>query len=965
MLRIVIGFILLFNVLTFKAQYPSYVIHNIENGAPSNEVYSIIQDKDGYIWVGCDAGIYRFNGVQYEYFTSKDLQARSATGLTQTPSGKIFGYNFKGQLFYMDKKGMHVIKNWKYNLNGISCDDSGNIWISSEQGTFIIDDKTLKISKHIGKYINYKKDSVAYTGSINVNLKGSIYFHNGVYLVERTRQGKETTTYIDDCFKNAPMLISKSKNKPWILSLTENKVFRNFQGKWVLFKNKGLSELLQGRKPNDVREIDNCLWISTYTGLIRFDLTNGSAQLLYPQIAFSGVLKDKEGNFWFSSLHHGILKIPNIKILVWNRNSSGKDFDQLSHIVSLKNKIVACGTGGQFIQLNKNNNTIEFFSQEIQSDVGSAYFDPIDDCIYFNKLSQIYRFKNGQTNLINSSSRAVKSMLHTHDGYFILSSQGIFFTKDIRKPLEKKDLLKMGWFREICALPDNKGYFVASNDGLLKLDKQNGHWKFTRTNISKQVITLSYDFNTNKVYVLTFDGKLYSVDISGKVSLFCSDLLFYRASNLSCHKGFIYVATIKGILRIALKNKAKELLTKLHGLPSNNIRSLIIESDTCWAASGDGIISVPLTSFRFPKIPGFIYGRGIELNKRRINMKVIPTIGFNDELTIYADGISYRSNQDFQLAYRIQGYSKNWMKEAGFMGKLEIPRLPAGEVTIEIKMIDYQGTDSANTLLYRFRVLPPFWQRWWFYVLLTLITLVLAAFIFRIRLTAVRKKQILELKRLKLENELRLTQQNALKAQMNPHFLFNVLNSIKGYIYENDKKNAARYLSDFSSLVRTILELSNKPTVSLERELEALKLYIDLEAMLMEHNFEFKLNVDANLDLSSIQIPALLLQPYVENAFKHGLRHKAGEKILEINIRMDHEEQLLIIEVTDNGIGRKAADELNAQNRAEHHPFATSAMEKRIELLNFERKDVVGVEIRDNFIEERSFGTSVIIRIHV
>ena len=89
---------LLVNLLRFSAfgQYPAYFSYNIENGSPSNEVYSVIQDKDGYLWIGCDAGVYRFNGVKYEYFTSKDLQARSATGLIQTPSGKIFGYNFKG-----------------------------------------------------------------------------------------------------------------------------------------------------------------------------------------------------------------------------------------------------------------------------------------------------------------------------------------------------------------------------------------------------------------------------------------------------------------------------------------------------------------------------------------------------------------------------------------------------------------------------------------------------------------------------------------------------------------------------------------------------------------------------------------------------------------------------------------------------------------------------------------------------
>jgi LytS/YehU family sensor histidine kinase len=245
-----------------------------------------------------------------------------------------------------------------------------------------------------------------------------------------------------------------------------------------------------------------------------------------------------------------------------------------------------------------------------------------------------------------------------------------------------------------------------------------------------------------------------------------------------------------------------------------------------------------------------------------------------------------------------------------------------------------------------------------------LTTLVLALSTFRFRLKAIRKKQRLEMRRLRLENELRLTQQNALKAQMNPHFLFNVLNSIKGYIYENDKKNAARYLSNFSSLVRKVLELSSVPAVSLEQEVEALKLYIDLEAMLLQSDFEYSINMDMNIDVSGVQIPALLLQPYVENAFKHGLRHKSGPKRLSVDIEQNEKEGLLMIQITDNGIGRAAAELLNAQNRGEHRSFATSAMEKRIQLLNFEKKDVVGVEIRDNFERNEPSGTTVIIRIH-
>jgi two-component sensor histidine kinase len=478
------------------------------------------------------------------------------------------------------------------------------------------------------------------------------------------------------------------------------------------------------------------------------------------------------------------------------------------------------------------------------------------------------------------------------------------------------------------------------------------------------VISVTADPGEQKVYFYSFDGTLFCLDRNKKVSTvgrWDSDV---RIIQIRFYKGKIYMASNKGIIVFDPNSKEELRFNRYNGLSSNNIRSMTFSGDLCWAA-GEHLQSIPLAAFEKRIHNAEIRSRKVLVNGKEVSAVELISLNYNDKLSLVADGISYRSNGNFQFAYRISGANTNWIKVPGSVEKIDFASLPTGNLTIQLKLIDHEGNDSVNTLRYRLYVNPPFFQRWWFYVLITLITLVLAFGIFRVRLRAIRKKQVLELRRLKLENELRLTQQNALKAQMNPHFLFNVLNSIKGYIYENDKRNAARYLSDFSSLVRKVLELSSVPTVALQQELEALKLYIDLEAMLLQSDFEYTIELDEQVDASSIQVPALLLQPYVENAFKHGLRHKTGEKRLSIAIHLNEGEELLTVEITDNGIGRKASTDLNAENRGEHQSFATSAMEKRIELLNHERKDVVGVEIRDNFEGDQATGTTVIIRIHV
>jgi ligand-binding sensor domain-containing protein len=948
------------------AQYPSYSAYNIENGAPSNEIYCLLQDKDGYIWIGSDAGVYRFNGVSYEHFTSKDLLARSATGLIQTASGKIYGYNFKGQIFYINRDKLTVIKQWEGAVNGLAEDNNNKVWISAQNGCFTIDDGNQTIAKHESKLLQFEEGGLTFTSSIRRNTKGTIYFQQAGKLIERSATTKETATYIDSQFEHSPILISYSTDDPWLFSFTQSIVYRRVEGAWKKYTDERLISLFRDRKPTSAIQIGQDLWICTHTGVIRFDLETGAAELMYPSIAFSGCMKDTEGNYWFSTLHYGLLKMPSIEIRSWNRHSNQNTIEQLSHVAISEAGVIGAGTGGEILELSSKNKTIGVYTHEPQADIGMLHFDPIDKTVYFNKLSYVYALKNGQSILVNHFSRAVKDMHHSKDGYLLLSSQGIYFTKKITDDLLLENLIADGWYREICPSPFGNGFFIAGNDGLLKLEYLQETWRFTKNLLpNKQVLSVSGDNPNKTIYFLTFDGEIHRINPNGKRDLFLSNLNAYRPVHLRIFNDKIYLATIKGVLQIDIHTSKTVLLNTNNGLPSNNIRHLVLAKDTLWAASGRGLICIPLTSFVKSHQPGKIIDRGVKIDSITYPSYKLPTLHHNELLTLFVDGLSYTSNGQFQLAYRIMGNSEEWILVPGVLGKIQIPRLPSGELTIEVKMIDHQGLDSTNTLIYKIKVLPPFWQRWWFYVLIILSVAGTAYLLFLVRIRKLRKKQRQVLKQVQLENELRLTQQNALKAQMNPHFLFNVLNSIKGYIYENDKKNAARYLSDFSNLVRKVLEMSSQPTVSLEKEFEALKVYIELEAMLIQSDFHYSIVLEPTVDAGHIEVPALLIQPYVENAFKHGLRHKKGEKKLNIHVRIT-DESVLEISISDNGIGRAAAAAINDQQRKEHDSFASNAMEKRLELLNFGKKDLVGIEIIDKFDDGgNANGTTVNIRIHV
>ena len=177
---------------------------------------------------------------------------------------------------------------------------------------------------------------------------------------------------------------------------------------------------------------------------------------------------------------------------------------------------------------------------------------------------------------------------------------------------------------------------------------------------------------------------------------------------------------------------------------------------------------------------------------------------------------------------------------------------------------------------------------------------------------------------------------SSIKAQMNPHFLFNALNTIQSYIYLNDKESAIMYTSKFSDLTRNILEMSTKDTITLDEEIKSLTLYLELEKMRFEDTFNYEVNIDRELNRDYIKIPSMLVQPYVENAIKHGLLHKKNNRVLKLTFKKEN--NLVVIIIDDNGIGRKRSQELNKIKNRMHQSFAMEANKKRLEILknNFE-----------------------------
>lgn len=202
----------------------------------------------------------------------------------------------------------------------------------------------------------------------------------------------------------------------------------------------------------------------------------------------------------------------------------------------------------------------------------------------------------------------------------------------------------------------------------------------------------------------------------------------------------------------------------------------------------------------------------------------------------------------------------------------------------------------------------------------------------------------------------------ALRSQMNPHFVFNSLNTVRYFVLSDQKEKAKNYLAKFSKLLRTILSYSKENTISLSNEIEAINLYIDVELGRFESNFFYSIKIDEKIDLDSVMIPPLLLQPFVENAIIHGLRNsEKTDKILEIKVSQPSEETLEI-NISDNGIGRTKANEIQYRQDVLHKSFGTSITNQRIELFNQSYANKITVETSDLINES---GTLVLLQISI
>jgi ligand-binding sensor domain-containing protein len=312
------------------------------------------------------------------------------------------------------------------------------------------------------------------------------------------------------------------------------------------------------------------------------------------------------------------------------------------------------------------------------------------------------------------------------------------------------------------------------------------------------------------------------------------------------------------------------------------------------------------------------------------------------------------------FSYKLEGLEESW-SEASERRFASFSHLPGGDYRFLVRVANEKGEWGPVQELIRFNIATPYWKRTWFVLLASLVFTLLIFALYRYRINRVQRS---EAHKTRLNKRLAEAEMRALRAQMNPHFIFNCLNSINRYIVKSDQQKASLYLTRFSKLIRLILDNSNSKAVSLEQDLEALKIYIEMESLRFEDKFDFTVEVAPGTDAFNIQVPPMILQPFVENAIWHGLLHKEGKGVLKIYIQKNARHLECLIE--DNGVGRKKAMELRSKSATTRKSLGMQLTEERMQLLMTELGTKGEIRVED-LIDSNGepLGTRVILKLPI
>jgi ligand-binding sensor domain-containing protein len=978
--KIILLNIILFSV-TIASQEP-VSIHISENeGLPDVEIYDVIEDAKGFVWIAADKGLYRYDGKEYVNFTTKNKRGLSVFNLKEDAKGRVWCNNISGQFFYVKNDSLHLFIDIKDRVNHLIprfIVTKHSLEIVTDKGYYRVGLNNKEITQ-----VKREKDDTEITPVYDVIKYQSSLFYvtTRVYKID----GNRTQLLKINDKKNASRFFTIN-NDLYVNTVYRNLANPNLKNKIFKYVDGEIIEIelpkeLVKRRINFIEQINNDVWISTNKGLLVYAIKNNSfvyKKTLFLKEFVTKVMRDRNNNYWVSTIDNGLFIIPNLEIV---KQNLPKELQYITTMVTIGKQLIYGTKRGKLVVKNSVTNELFSFNLLSSREISDLAYSKEKNIILISQDLNSYIW-NLNTNVISlfprvSSSKDLKILKNdvlfsgSKESYVlknVLTSYNVRKTK-ITKPkiinaqiskqiINKKPLREKRSYANILT-KDGK-IFVSYVDGVFVSNTKNETKEVKLNNESIFGIDFT-ETSDGVVWVSTFkngvlgivnDSVVYNYNINNGLSS-------NQTSILRADKNNLWIVNENSLQFVDRQFNTFKRISIKDELSITKISSMVIEDNVIFIAGNNGIISFDKDKvFKNEALPE-VYFTSVKIKDESVDLEPRYQLKYrNNNMDFNFNANGFMSKENIVYYYRLFELETEWKTTTS--NNVRYPSIPYGEYVFEVKAIHKNKLTESKVKNIRVKVIAPFWLQWWFY----LIIMIIISHLYAVRIKKIKIKQEEQLAKEKLDNKLVLSQLENLRSQMNPHFIFNALNSIQEYIITNDKYSASLYLSDFSKLIRKYLEQSRILEVSLKEEVETLRIYLELEKNRFDNSFEYQIEVDKNVDESKVLIPSLFLQPYIENAIKHGLLHKKGIKKLNVRFVFDKKINKLICEIEDNGIGRVASLEINKNIENYHKSFSTSATNDRIDLLNKDKENKIKSSIFDLYDEkEKSIGTKVILNI--
>lgn len=997
-----------------------FTLLSIKDGLSDNRITSLEQDRYGYLWIATQKGLNRFDGYNFlQFYSDSSNSSLPSDGVKQlkwvgkdqlaasTGSGLhiISSQTLKEKNITVPPGALKqpYIEN---NVQGMAGDDAGNIFLLTSSGFYQFNTK----HKLIFRYDHFKKEDAGKADApfgrsdgiimprkdvlfLNTIVGPYIYYilkkelhplnekHYGLYQSTRPKW----IYFMHSNSSSFSVIAENEKELVWF-DLLQNKKYL------IQTTLTGLDKLFGWRTKITKLNDTTCIITSLQKGfyLLRFFKKTNEWHILpklyLPNYLCTSVFIDKQNRFWIGT-SRGLLRqkknSANLQkiSLPTEMNPPGGAIDVRT--ITVANNKVFVGTVGRGIYVF-DRNSLQFLKQLDLSKIGkSGTSNNVFTLVTLNKDS-VYAGTYGPLIGIDTHNYNLKEVSLPHFGnnswiswQFITSANMWLVTVN-----ENKVFYYRSEGRKNFMLADysNSPLFNILTPVFITEDPQGNIWfgghGACRYNVNSHQFDLLLDsFPKIKIAGKQINGIGFDAD------------------------GKIYFALVENGLAIYNPvQRTFEHITRSNGLPDNTIRALYLHKNKVWMGTESGVACYDISSkkvssfgiadnmpegvftayaFYYDSVQKQLYGGFsnsiVRFNPDSLLKNSSPPDFFIENINIPGGNVIYHPGDKLELSYKhnnivvnlasvnfedafqqqfayrfVKGGNDPWI-ETGSQRSVIFSNLSPGKHRLQVKVFIKNNSWPEQMREILIVVRPPFWLTTWFICSAVVSLLVLFYILFRSRIRSIRQKA-------SIDRQLAELEMKGLHDQMNPHFIFNCLNSIKEMIWQDEKQNASRYLSKFAQLIRTNLEQSQQTFITVKQCIDHLQQYLEMEKIRFEE-FIYSVDVQEDLPTDHLQMAPMLVQPLVENAIWHGLHSKPGNK--KLHVRFYKFKEQLICEIEDNGIGYLQSLAHKSELLQQHHSLGIANIHERLSVLNEKYKMNCSLSITDKseLPEKKDSGT--------